>query len=588
MRLLFTFLRSYPKQSAITLGALLFAGLIEGFGLSLMVPVLTFAISGNNVTAAGKELSGAASTLEQIVREFFGFLGLSPTIGLLLIFFVASMTIKAFVMLAANKRVGYTVAQVATDLRLKLIRALFETRWEYFISQPAGKLTNSIATEAGRAGKAYLNGIKILTALLHAIVYTTIAFLVSWKATLVALTAGIFIIILFRRYIQKSKKAGKRQTKLMESLLAFFTDSLIMIKPLKTMAREHLADAVLQKKVVGLKSAIKKEVFAETALSAFQEPVTVALLAVGLYWVLVVWKLPIAGVLVMLYMLQKVMKRLQKIQTLYQAMMVGESAYWSLMAKVKEAHQTKEILKGDKQISLNRSICLDQVSFRYGERWILQNAKLEFPANSFSALVGPSGVGKTTVIDLITGLLRPQAGEILIDDVPLAEIDLRYWRQMIGYVPQETLLLHDTVLVNVTLGENELSYEKVEYVLKASGAWEFVQALPNGINTVVGERGHKLSGGQRQRIAIARALVHQPKLLILDEATTALDPENEAAICETLRKLKGRHTILAISHQPAILSVAERAYRLEDGKITLISDMLTHNTTNMGLPAATA
>ncbi|MGD8800691.1 MAG: ABC transporter ATP-binding protein, partial [Desulfobacterales bacterium] len=100
MRLLFTFLRSYPKQSAITLGALLFAGLIEGFGLSLMVPVLTFAISGNNVTAAGKELSGAASTLEQIVREFFGFLGLSPTIGLLLIFFVASMTIKAFVMLA--------------------------------------------------------------------------------------------------------------------------------------------------------------------------------------------------------------------------------------------------------------------------------------------------------------------------------------------------------------------------------------------------------------------------------------------------------------------------------------------------------
>ena len=326
MRLLFTFLRAYPSQSAITLTALLFAGLIEGFGLSLIVPLLTIAVGGNNATA-GAELSGATSTLEQIVREFFGSLGLTPSIGLLLIFFVAAMTAKAFIMLAANKRVGYTVAQVATDLRLDLIRALFETRWEYFISQPTGKLTNSIATEAERSGKAYLNGIKILTAVLHAIVYTTIAFLVSWKATLVALTAGIFILILFRRYVQKSKKAGKRQTKLMQSLLSFLTDSLIMIKPLKTMAREHLADAVLQKKVVGSKKAIKKQVFAETALSAFQEPITVALMATGFYWVLVVWKLSIAGVLVMLYMLQKVMKRLQKIKTIYQTMDVGESAY---------------------------------------------------------------------------------------------------------------------------------------------------------------------------------------------------------------------------------------------------------------------
>jgi ATP-binding cassette subfamily C protein len=587
MRLLFTFLRAYPSQSAITLTALLFAGLIEGFGLSLMVPLLTIAVSGNNATA-GAELSGATSTLEQIVREFFGSLGLTPSIGMLLIFFVAAMTAKAFIMLAANKRVGYTVAQVATDLRLDLIRALFETRWEYFISQPTGKLTNSIATEAERSGKAYLNGIKILTAVLHAIVYTTIAFLVSWKATLVALTAGIFIIILFRRYVQKSKKAGKRQTKLMQSLLSFLTDSLIMIKPLKTMAREHLADAVLQKKVVGLKKAIKKQVFAGTALSAFQEPITVALMATGLYWVLVVWKLPIAGVLVMLYMLQKVMKRLQKIQTLYQAMVVGESAYWSLVAKVKEAKKTKEILTGHEQISLNHSIRLDHVSFRYSERWILQNANLEFPRGSFSAIVGPSGVGKTTVIDLITGLLRPQRGEILLDDTPLTEIDIRHWRQMIGYVPQETLLLHDTVLVNVTLGDNEISHREVEYALQESGAWEFVQTLPQGLDTVVGERGHKFSGGQRQRLAIARALVHQPKLLILDEATTALDPENEAAICETLRKLKGKHTILAISHQPAILKVAERAYRLEGGKASLVPDLIMQSNAEVDITAATA
>jgi ATP-binding cassette subfamily C protein len=587
MRLLLTFLRTYPSQSAITLGALLFAGLIEGFGLSLIVPVLTIAVSGNGVTGAA-EVSGATSTLEQIVREVFGSLGLTPSIGVLLIFFVAAMIVKAFIMLVANKRVGYTVAQVATDLRLDLIRALFETRWEYFISQPAGALTNSIATEADRASKAYLNGIRISAAFLHAIVYTAIAFLVSWKATLVALTAGIFILVLFRRYVQKSKRAGNRQTKLLQSLLAYLTDSLMMIKPLKTMAREHLADAVLQKKIEGLKKVIKKQVFAATALGSFQEPVTVAFLAAGLYGVLVIWKLPIAGILVMMYMLQKVMKRLQKVQTLYQEMVVGESAYWSLLAKVKEAKQTKEILTGNQQISLNHSICLDHVSFGYGERWILRNADLEFPVGSFTAIVGPSGIGKTTVVDLVTGLLRPQKGKIRIDDVAMTDIDMRHWRRMIGYVPQDTLLVHDSVFLNITLGDKELTADDAENALRAAGAWEFVQALPDGLNTKVGEHGHKLSGGQRQRIAIARALVHQPKLLILDEATTALDPENEAAICETLGTLRGELTILAISHQPAILDVVDRAYRLENEKALLAPDLLPPNPKAVDTSAATA
>jgi ATP-binding cassette subfamily C protein len=231
---------------------------------------------------------------------------------------------------------------------------------------------------------------------------------------------------------------------------------------------------------------------------------------------------------------------------------------------------------------------LEQVSFGYGERWILRKANLEFPVGSFTALVGPSGVGKTTVIDLVTGLLRPQKGEVFIDDIPLSEVDLRHWRQMIGYVPQETLLLHDTVFVNVTLGDKEFKAEDVEKALRAAGAWDFVQDLPKGIFAVVGERGHKLSGGQRQRIAIARALVHQPRLLILDEATTALDPENEVAICETLLKLNEKLTILAISHQPAILDAAERAYRLEHGKAILVPDLLSGDRVKVNASASPA
>ena len=185
--------------------------------------------------------------------------------------------------------------------------------------------------------------------------------------------------------------------------------------------------------------------------------------------------------------------------------------------------------------------------------------------NEYLAIMGPSGSGKTTIVDLLIGLLRPKQGEILIDDVKLEQIHLRKWRHMIGYVPQESWLLHDTVLNNVTLGDTKLTHDDAKYALQAAGAWDFVQAMPQGIYSTVGERGGKISGGQRQRIAIARAIVHRPKLLILDEATTALDHESEKGICDTLSQLRGALTILAISHQAAVLEVADQAYRLQAG-----------------------
>jgi ATP-binding cassette subfamily C protein len=587
MRLLIIFLRAYPLQSAITLGAIIFAGLIEGFGLSLLLPLLNLAADING-GSAGQAAASDGSTLGQLLNNVFETIGITPTIGVLLIFFVACMILKALLALAMNKRVGYMVAQVATDLRLKLIHALFGTRWEYFIRQPLGSLLYSIRGETASAARAYLNGVTMLAVALQAVIYGTIVSLVSWKATLVAFTAGVLIFFMVRPFIRRSKRAGKRMVAISQSLMNYLSDSLTMIKPLKTMAREHLAHAVLKKKTEKVKRIIRKLVFNRVALSAFQEPSTVVLTAAGLYAVLVVWKMPLASVLVLVYMFSKLMKRIQKVQSLYQQVVTAESAYWSYETKLQSAVAKKETTSGNLQPSLNHSIRLEQVHFAYAERWILKDAAFDIPANSFTAFVGPSGVGKTTVVDLITGLLQPQEGEILIDDVPLAEIDLKHWRQMIGYVPQETLLLHDSVFTNVTLGDKDLKVEDAEAALRAAGAWDFVQDLPKGIFAVVGERGHKLSGGQRQRIAIARALVHKPRLLILDEATTALDPENEVTVCETLRKLKGQLTILAISHQPAILGEAERVYRLVDGKASLVQDLLTNGTQELDTSATTA
>jgi ATP-binding cassette subfamily C protein len=491
----------------------------------------------------------------------------------LLTLITLAIALKSVLLLFAKKRIGYTVAQVATDLRLSLLRALLVTKWQYYIRQPVGVLTNAMATEANRTSKGYLSGITMTATLIQALVYMGVALLVSWQATLLALSAGLFLLYILHFLIKKARRAGSRQTELLKSLLTHLTDTLQSIKPLKAMAREERADSILEKKTTRLNRALQKQVLTKESLKASQEPLLVVLSAIGLYTALIHWHVPLAKVMVLVFLLVRVVKQLNKAQQDYQEMVTYESAYWSMQDTIREVEKAREPALGTQVPCLNEAIRFDRVSFNYGEEWVLRNVSLTFPAGLFTAIVGPSGVGKTTIVDLVIALLRPQQGELFIDNLPVAEIDLRSWRKMIGYVPQETLLLHDTVLINVTLGAADLSEADAEQALRAAGAWEFVKVMPQGIHSTVGERGSMLSGGQRQRIAIARALVHKPKLLILDEPTSALDPENEAAISETLGKLRGGGiTILGISHQPTIMDVADRAYHLQDGEAFLVQD----------------
>jgi len=281
--------------------------------------------------------------------------------------------------------------------------------------------------------------------------------------------------------------------------------------------------------------------------------------------------MPAPTVLMLVLLLGRMMGQMGKIQRWYQKMVTSESAYWSISKTTEEAERVAEISQGSRAPKLERAIEFRDVDFSYGTRMVLQQVSLVIPRGSLTTFTGPSGAGKTTTVDLITGMLQPQGGAVLIDGVPLTEIDLKRWRHNIGYVPQENLLLHDSVMNNVTLGDPELNEDDVVYALRAAGAWDFIAELPENIHSTVGERGARLSGGQRQRIMVARALAHRPELLILDEATSALDPRSEAAICETLQQLRGELTIVAISHQAALVDAADRVYRLHEGRVELLS-----------------
>ncbi len=566
MRLMASFFAAYPLHTALMLGALLLSGLMEGLGLSALLPLLNVALGGGAELAIALPGEGRQGDFERLVLGWLAWLGIAPTLSNLLLIIVAMVLCKSVLLVIANRQVGYTAAQVATDMRLRMLRAVMRSKWEHFLHQPVGRLTNALATEAQRSSASFVHGATALSYLLQALVYGGVAFALSWTASLAAVAAGVVVMLVSHVLVRVTRRAGKRQTRILAALMSNMTDTLQSVKPLKAMAREHLADHGLAGDTGRLNRALRLAVLAGALLDASQELLFAIAIASGIYAALVLFAMDLPTVMVLVITLGRAFAFLGKVQKQYQKLAQGESAHWSMLASIADAERARERLLGTGQPLLERGIRLRDVAFSYDRHTVFEGLNLEIPAGELTTLVGASGAGKTTVIDLVAGLLQPRSGAVELDGRPLAELNARGWRSMIGYVPQDTALLHDSVERNVTLGDPALDGADVERALRAAGAWEFVSGLPEGMATTVGERGGKLSGGQRQRMAIARALVGNPKLLILDEATSALDSDSEAAIRRTMESLKGRLTILAISHDRAMVDAADRVYRLEGGR----------------------
>lgn len=566
MRLMFSFFRAYPWQTALMLAALLLSGIAEGVGLSALLPLLNIALGPEAAGLVPGASSGEQSEFERFVLDTLAGFGIAPTLGNMLAIILAGVTFKSVFLLIGQRQVGYTAAQVSTDLRLEFLRVVLRSKWEYFLHQPVGKLTNALASEAQRAADAFVNGATAITFLIQALIYGSIAFALSWSASLAGIGAGIIVIGLSHFLVRVTRKAGKKQTLLMTSLMSNLTDTLQSVKPLKAMAREHLADQVLAHDTNRLNKALRRQVMSAAVLNTGQELMFTGFICLGIYMSIERFSMALSTVMVLVVALGRGFSFFGKVQKQYQKLAQSESAYWSLAKAISGASSAEEHLGGSAVPHFQNSIAFEDVGFEYDQHPVFEHLYLTFEAGSLTTLIGSSGSGKTTIVDLTIGLLQPQKGRILVDGVPLKDTELRLWRNMIGYVPQDTILLHDTIVHNVTLGDPALSVDDAEQALRAAQAWDFVSKMPEGMDTMVGERGGKLSGGQRQRIVIARALVNQPKLLILDEATSALDQESEEAVCQTMVALKGQLTILAISHNRAMVRAADHVYQMANGR----------------------
>lgn len=549
--------RAGRGRASMAVLLLFLSGISDGLSVLSLLPLISLTRGGGAIEQAG--VPG------ELVAKLLHGLGGEPSVANLLLLIVGAVALKGILFVMALRQVGYLAADVAATLRVDIFRSLAKAKWSYLVAQPTGALVNSIGTEAMRVSSLFTETCFLLAMAFQAAVYSLAAFLISWEATLAAGVFGSILLLILRWLMKLARDAGQTETDLLRSLTSRLGNLLGVMKIVKAMARERALQPILEAETRELNVAYRQQVLSRAVNIALQEPFMAAVLAAGFY-------LALRGgygtneLLVMAFLFYRIITRVGNAQSHAQNAMIARSAYVAIRSSIDEAHAHAESARGILVPTLEQAISLKGVSVEYEGQYVFRGLTLEIPAGVLTAIVGPSGSGKTTLVDLLVGLVEPSEGDVLVDGTPLSAIDVYKWRSSIGYVGQEAILLHDTIATNVSLGRSEVDESAIVDALRTAYAWDFVARLPDGLSSRVGERGMALSGGQRQRIAIARALVHSPRLLILDEATSALDPDTERAVLDRLRA-RGRTTV-AISHQLGITAFADRTVRLEGGRVS--------------------
>jgi ATP-binding cassette subfamily C protein len=560
--LLKLFFDAKRSTSIAMIACLLIASAVEGIGFTSAVPLLS--------VATGLEGSEDSPIMTN-AREIMTSLNLPMSIGILLSFFIATMILKSLLTFLAMAYVGSTVAEFSTKLRLQIVKNIFNVRWSYFVNNPIGRITVAVGAQAASASEAYRLTATMIAGTIQSLAFLTVAFFISWPLALAAIAVGLFIVVCLHVLVRIARKTGIRLNQYGRELSIFLTDTLINIKPLRAMTRHSAFSHLLERKVNSLKKAMRRNIISKEGLKYGQEILVTLILGVGCYLAIIVWEIPIIELGVVGILLKKTTNNITKIQRTYQEAITHERPYIEVRELVNETAAMPEKNPGMATATLEQGCRLQDIKFSYDDKDVLHEVSLEIPARSITVLTGPSGSGKTTIADIILGLHTPISGTVLIDGKPLHEIELGSWRHLIGYVPQDLVLFHDTLHANLTLGDPDITDDDVRQALETAGAWDFINAMPEGIMSVAGQQGTKLSGGQRQRIAIARALVLKPRLLILDEVTSALDTRTEREICENIRNLSHDMTIFAITHRPALLEFADRVYAIKDGMVVEVT-----------------
>lgn len=540
-------------------------GMVSGLFVMSLVDLVGFALLVS-LLVLGTDVSGAhTGQMGAFLSELFGKANLHYSFESVLVLFVFLVLGKSLISVGLMHFSANTVMGVTETVRLRLAQNILQVRWPWLLHQPTGRLSNIVSHEAAALGEMFHNMANLLAMTLQVAAYCVLALLISWPVAICALILGSIMFSWFGAVVRIKDRSARAQAEAANQLAAGFSDIIAGIRPMRAMGRVNRLLDVFGTQAQALRSPLRAKLVGADLSSELLEPISAITIAFWFYLAVTVWHLQIYSLVVVGLLLVRITNSLFLVYRLLFRVIDGRAQYQAILSVLEETESQREVSLGSSPPHLERGIEIASLGFSYGDKPVLRGLDLAIEAGSVTALTGLSGAGKSTLVDLLLGFQKPSEGHIHIDGASLFDhVSLQAWRSVIGYVPQEQFLFNDTIMKNVTLGEPSISEAQVIEALKLAQAWPFVEALPEQLYARAGERGSALSGGQRQRITIARALVHAPRFLILDEATTALDPATEEKVCAAIcdHAHANGTTVLVISHQKAWLDAADVTYRL--------------------------
>jgi ATP-binding cassette subfamily C protein len=410
---------------------------------------------------------------------------------------------------------------------------------------------------------------KIVAAGFIVLIYMSFSFYISYQLTAVA-------VALFLAGNQGFKILNRKSFVLGNSIMALNNRLHSMIVEIFSGAK-FIKQSAIEENVTDEFSSLSDKLCAtqiksqmnQAKMTVILEPFVIGFICFYFYVSVAILYLDMSSVMVFIFIFYRLYPKVSFINELINGVLGTIPSYTNIL-KVKErmaGHQRKG--GGEKTFDrLESEIRLNDLHFSYRRgKKVLEGIDVSLKKNQITALVGGSGSGKTTILDLLTGLFLPDSGAILVDDTDLNEYSMKAWRSRISYVDQVPILFHDTINSNIRMMNPCATDEDVLEAAKQAHAWEFIKDLPDGLETVIGDRGVRLSGGQKQRLVLARALTRKPDILVLDEATSALDTHSESLIRETIENLRGKMTIIVVAHRLSTIKNADMIYVIEHGKV---------------------
>ncbi len=460
------------------------------------------------------------------------------------------------------------------DLRNKLYSHFHYLSLSYFNKNKSGELTAVLVNDIDNMRNSLsIMFQKLFVEPINIIILMSLLFIVSTKLALIALliipVSGI-IIFGISHSIRRRSARSQAQLAGMTSMIAETIGSMRIVKAFATKGFEINRFAKETQKYYKLMIRRDRLRFVSSPVSeTFGATIAALLLWVGARDVLVIESISSEDFLRFILLLFSLFQPLKNLTNVVNELQNGLASADRVFAIMDIKSDIQDVDNAFKVKDLNSSLSFNDVSFTYGNKdeKVLNNINFKINKGEIFALVGPSGAGKSTLVDLIPRFYDTLSGSIKIDGKDIKDLELKSLRSLMGIVTQETFLFDDTVKANISYGVENISDDEIKDASKAANAHEFIKKLPDGYNTIIGERGVSLSGGQKQRIAIARAIVKNPPILILDEATSSLDSESEKHVQSAIENLMSERTVFVIAHRLSTVHNANKILVLENGQI---------------------